>query len=408
MVTIALIGSASFCQKAQALAVQDASYKLVCYEYKEAAEAPQLVKTIEYCDALMFSGSLPYDFSKQQLEQLQIPVIYLRQDVQALAITLLKAAQLGYSLMRISLDYRHEEEWQSLCKDLHHPPTEHTLCLQSAQPSQPVLTFHRRALDSGQVDFAITSIHAVYDQLCEEGYPAMRIVDTDNDILHTLTKAKEQALLAKAQAAQVAVGLIQGQHCSQGELAEFAQLMGATLTETAHGLAAYSTVGKVKAVIAHPLFTKWHNALHPNMRISFGSGHSMEAAYNNALVASSFTQSKQFYFMDAKQILHGPYPIFTHQSIHSIEHPQLVALAQQVHISTQNMSRIFAYAALQYNEPFTAAQLATFLQVTRRTAERMLKKLHDASYVMIIGEQSAHQKGRPSALYRLELPALKK
>ncbi|WP_193769020.1 HTH domain-containing protein [Metasolibacillus meyeri] len=408
MITIALIGSTSFCQKVQALAALDSSYHLECYEYKDPAEAPQLVKMIERCDVLMFSGSLPYDFSKQQLEQLQIPVVYLRQDVQALAITLLKAVQLGYSLMRVSLDYRHEEEWQSLCNDLHHPPTMQTFCLQSAQPSQPVLAFHRKALDSGQIDLAITSIHAVYDQLCEEGYPVIRIIDTDNDILHTLAKAKEQALLVKAEAAQIAVGLIRGQHCSQEELAEFAQLMGAALTKREHGIAVYSTVGKVKSVIAHPLFKKWHNALHEDVRIAFGSGRSMETAYNNALVASSFPQTKKFYFMDAKQTLHGPYPIVEQQLTHSIEHPQLVTIAQRVHLSTQNMSRIFAYAALQHNEPFTAAQLAQFLQVTRRTAERMLKKLHDANYITIIGEQSAHRKGRPSALYRFKLPALTK
>ncbi|KYG90476.1 hypothetical protein A0U40_05755 [[Bacillus] sp. KCTC 13219] len=408
MMTIALIGSASFCKQAQALAESDSSYQLKCYAYKEPAEAPELVKMLEHCDVLMFSGSLPYAFAKQQVEQLQIPVVYLRQDVQALAITLLKAVQLGYNLTRISLDYRDEEEWRSLCNDLHTPPTVHTLCLQNAQPSQPVVAFHRKALASGQVDFAITSIHAVYDQLCEEGYPAIHIVDTDNDILHTLAKAKEQALLAKAEAAQVVVGLIQEQYCLPEELATFAQLLDATLTKKEHGTVVYSTVGKIKSVIAHPLFEKWHGALNANVRIAFGSGHSMEAAYNNALVASSFTQSKQFYFMDAKQTLHGPYPIIEKQTAFSVKHPQLAALAQEVRLSPQNISRIFAYAALQTSEPFTAAQLAKFLQVTRRTAERMLKKLHDASYVTIIGEQSAHQKGRPSALYRLQLPTLVK
>ncbi|WP_042476139.1 HTH domain-containing protein [Bacillus ndiopicus] len=406
MITIALIGSVSFCQKARALADLDSSYHLKCYEYKEPADAPQLMKLIGHCDVLMFSGSLPYEFSKQQVEQLQIPVVCLRQDVQALAITLLKVVQLGYTLTRISLDYRHEEEWQSLCNDLHYPPTTHTLCLQSAQPSQPVLAFHRRALESGQVDFAITSIHAVYDQLREEGYPATHIVDTDNDILHTLAKAKEQAVLAKAEAAQVAVGLIQEQHCLPEELANFAQLMEATLNKKEHGIVVYSTVGKIKSVISHPMFKKWHSTLDSRVRIAFGSGHSTEAAYNNALVASSFTQSKQFYFMDARQTLHGPYPTIEKQSTLSVKHPQLVELSQEVHLSPQNMSRIFAYAALQNNEPFTAAQLAKFLQVTRRTAERMLKKLHDANYASIIGEQSIYQKGRPSALYRLKLPTL--
>lgn len=404
MITIALIGSSSFCQQAAKLAASDMSYHLQCYEYKEPTEAPTLLQHIEHCDVLMFSGSLPYAFCEEQLATWQQPIVYLRQDVQALAITLLKAVQLGYDLTRVSLDYRHEEEWQNLSQDLLQPPVNKTMCLNPIQPLQPVYNFHTQALRNKEVDLAITSIHAVYDQLISARYNAIHIVDTDSDILHTLAKAKEQALLARATTGQIAVVLIEEQHCTEEQLNDLAKLFNTTLIRKDKLAVIYSTVGKVEAVIHHPLFLKLYGQLDERVRLSVGSGQTTDIANHHARMAHLYANSKAFYFMDGKKVMNGPYPTRELQPLLTIDHPKLIELAQQVKLSPQNVLRLTDYASLRKNEAFTAAQLAEFLQVTRRTAERLLKKLNDANCLVVMGEQSINQKGRPSTFYKLRLP----
>jgi predicted transcriptional regulator len=53
---------------------------------------------------------------------------------------------------------------------------------------------------------------------------------------------------------------------------------------------------------------------------------------------------------------------------------------------------------------FTSADLAEYLQLTRRSAERMIKKLHDHGYIKVVGEEMIYKQGRPRAIYQLNMP----
>nr|WP_255551463.1 HTH domain-containing protein [Sporosarcina sp. E16_8] len=57
------------------------------------------------------------------------------------------------------------------------------------------------------------------------------------------------------------------------------------------------------------------------------------------------------------------------------------------------------YSRVRQTKQFTANDLALYLDVSRRTAERTLKKLVDYKYATIIGEEMTYRQGRPRALY---------
>lgn len=50
---------------------------------------------------------------------------------------------------------------------------------------------------------------------------------------------------------------------------------------------------------------------------------------------------------------------------------------------------------------FTAGDIAEYLQVSRRSAERLLKKLVDCKLVEVVGEEQPYRQGRPRSVYRL-------
>ena len=78
----------------------------------------------------------------------------------------------------------------------------------------------------------------------------------------------------------------------------------------------------------------------------------------------------------------------------------LMEISTKTKLSPANISKLIAF------QQFTAIlnnlqqMISPFiLNVTRRTAERTLKKLADFDYVKVVGEEMAYKQGRPRALY---------
>ena len=61
-----------------------------------------------------------------------------------------------------------------------------------------IIDFHLAKYQSGEVDLALTSIHAVYDELQKIGIPSERMIDPTQSIIHGLKDAKIKAELAKS------------------------------------------------------------------------------------------------------------------------------------------------------------------------------------------------------------------
>ncbi|MDD1368253.1 hypothetical protein PTB13_09285, partial [Bacillus sp. MHSD17] len=65
---------------------------------------------------------------------------------------------------------------------------------------------------------------------------------------------------------------------------------------------------------------------------------------------------------------------------------------------------VAAYICLPKTAWPPTSDLSEYLQVTRRSTERLLKKLVDYGYAHICGEEMPYQQGRPRAIYELNLP----
>lgn len=76
-------------------------------------------------------------------------------------------------------------------------------------------------------------------------------------------------------------------------------------------------------------------------------------------------------------------------------------VAEETGISVATINKLVAFIRLRRDNRFTATDLAAYLQVSRRSAERILKKLADKEFVRAVGEEQPYQQGRPRALYRI-------
>ncbi|KPL57982.1 hypothetical protein [Rossellomorea vietnamensis] len=410
---IALIGSREFIEHAQSsIALDLNSIELVPYIYDEPQEASKLMKDITPCDAVLFSGALPYFFSEQACRTLSVPVLYLEQDETAVVTSLL------YILYhhkiapdRVSIDLMDRSYIDHVQSDLHlkNPPRyvkDYKECLPHNFNINDYTDFHQQLFQEGKTELALTSIHAVYDRLSELHIPCMRMIDPSKSLIRTIDEAQSQSLLSKRKAGTIAAVRLSVQDW-EGEherLHELARLMKGTLQENkdAPSYTIYSNRGSIEH------FLESTDSLENPVLAGFGYGHTAAEAEANAETALSFARKVHpdgcAFILNEDKEMSGPYPDKNKKQHLKNNTPEMLSLAKQLKLSPSNLSKIIQFYKSRSSRDFTAAELSDYMQITRRSTERILKKLVDNGSAKIIGEEMTYAQGRPRAIYELTFP----
>ncbi|UTE76821.1 transcriptional regulator [Rossellomorea sp. KS-H15a] len=410
---IALIGSREFIERVEkSIPYNLNSIELVPYIYDEPQEASKLMKNLTPCDAVLFSGALPYFFSQQECSTLSIPVLYLEQDETALVTSLLYILHHhGIELDRVSIDLMDRSLIDHAQSDLHFKnPPRYVKDYKESLPHNfhinDYTEFHQQLFQDGQTEMALTSIHAVYDQLVELHIPCMRMIDPAKSLIRAIEKAHSQSLLSKRKAATIAAARLSVQDC-EGEherLHELARLMKGTLQknedDASHTI--YSNRGSIEHFLES---TDFHEH---SMLAGFGYGHTAAEAETNAEIALSFARKADSnscaFILNEEKELSGPFPNKSKKQHLKNDTPDMLSLAKQLKLSPANLSKIVQFYKSRSARDFTAAELSDYLQITRRSTERILKKLVDNGSARIIGEEMTYAQGRPRAIYELTFP----
>ncbi|MGG4166298.1 transcriptional regulator [Rossellomorea vietnamensis] len=412
---IALIGSREFIEHAQSsIALDSNSIELVPYIYDEPQEASKLMKDITPCDAVLFSGALPYFFSEQACRTLSVPVLYLEQDETAVVTSLL------YILYhhkiapdRVSIDLMDRSYIDHVQSDLHlkNPPRyvkDYKECLPHNFNINDYTDFHQQLFQEGKTELALTSIHAVYARLNELHIPCMRMIDPARSLIKAINEAHSQSLLSKRKAATIAAIRLSvfGEH---EHLHELARLMKGTLQRNADeaSYTIYSNRGSIEHFLESTDFLSLFQLEHPVLA-GFGYGHTAAEAEANAETALSFARKVDpdgcAFILNEDKEMSGPYPDINKKQHLKNDTPEMLSLAKQLKLSPSNLSKIIQFYKSHSSRDFTAAELSDYMQITRRSTERILKKLVDNGSAKIIGEEMTYAQGRPRAIYELTFP----
>ncbi|MEW9052198.1 MAG: transcriptional regulator [Neobacillus sp.] len=415
MTKIAVIGSSEFMGKILSVAAKMHGIEIDPYIYQEPSESADIIKTLKPCDIVFFSGALPYYFSKKQREKLTVPSLFLKQDELAFASSFLQIIYTkNISPERISIDLIDSSIVTNLLNDSNIIAQPFVIDYREmlAGPrfeTNRIVQFHQSLWEQGTVDIALTSIHIVYDHLQELGVPALRMTDPEVSLVRGLQNAQAQADLYKSKSAQVAVGYImmQSDHTEQVEL--FANEINASFQEQQDNiLLLYSTRGDIEEAMEKQTLHAFLEKSEESLLAGFGFGTNMKEAEQHAQIALRFAEKDVhpmscFILTEEKELL-GPFPhVHRHHRLKS-DHPETLLIAKQTKMSPANVSKIIEFSRSRHTIQFTAADLADYLQVTRRSTERIIKKLVDHGYAKVVGEEMTYQQGRPRAVYELNLP----
>lgn len=170
MIKIAVVGSKEFMENLLPIAHKLEEIEIDPYIYLHPAESSEILKRLKPCDAIFFSGALPYYMAKEIREQLRIPSTYLQQDETTVASSLLSIIyHQSIQPHKISIDLVDRSFITNVFHDIGLKETPQVMdyenMLWSNDEIKSIIDFHLAKYQSGEVDLALTSIHAVYDEL---------------------------------------------------------------------------------------------------------------------------------------------------------------------------------------------------------------------------------------------------
>lgn len=417
MIKIAVVGSKEFMETLLPIAHKLEEIEIDPYIYLHPAESSELLTRLKPCDFIFFSGALPYYMAKEIREQLRIPSTYLQQDETTVVSSILSVMyHQRIQPHKISIDLVDRSFITNVFHDIgikESPQVfDYENMLWSKEEINRVTDFHIAKYQSGEAHLALTSIHAVYDELQKIGIPSERMIDPKQSIIHGLKDAKIKAELAKSHSATVGACMISSLELREGLLEQLD-----AISKALHGsfkkvdemtFILYTTRGDIESIIKTNMINTLFANIEDTIAIGFGYGKTVKEAEQNAKIAQSFAKNNPidhcFYILTSDKELFGPFP--KEQRVQSLknENPELMKIAKETKLSPANLSKIIQFSQSHPSLKFTAADLSEYLQVTRRSTERLLKKLVDYGYAHICGEEMPYQQGRPRAIYELNLP----
>ncbi|MGG2057622.1 hypothetical protein ABFY48_25455 [Lysinibacillus pakistanensis] len=404
---IAVICSKAFMKRITSIAQNIKNIQLEFYPYSHPEEASILLKQIRPCDALLLGGTLPYLHVQSSLSEIPIPWNYIKQDETAISTTLLSVmANHAISLSRISIDVMNPIFVENVLKDIEYSgPRPFIQQIAVTRPTQAILQHHIALWNAQSIDFVITSIHSVFDELQKHQIPAMRIIDATNSIVQHLEETRSQSLLTKSESVKAVVGILEIPENHSFDTYILSKITTATHSTykqiTANSFELYTTAGYLQNTLAKENLQSLMQQIEIPFKLAFGFGHSILEASQNANNALTFAKPCEIFILDEHKNLLGPFPKSEIKLALKTDDPDVLKMAKLTSLSPLNISKIIDFSQERQSAQFTAYNLSEYLQVTRRTTERIIKKLVDNGYAKVVGEEMTHQQGRPRTIYEL-------
>lgn len=391
---IAIVGSHEFVATIRSLGSPE-DVRFAYHPYEHPHEAASIAKTLGSFDGVFFSGSFPFAYATPHLSH--VAAHHVVQDETVLLTTLLYATLThSVSLNQVSLDLVEPERLTSILESF---PNERVapvvMRIHPELAFEDVIAFHA-SHQAGQAKLAITSIERVHHELVRAGYNSQLMIEPTTTVRHHLDRLIQQVRQQLADAAQFAIIRYEtNEQTLHDHLASVRYLGGHLESPHDHNITVLTTKGEVINAFDE-------DTLAPNgtYLIGIGYGTDYQQADEHAQIALSAASDERIRIVDDSKRLsfptrdaHIPYRVTEQLAFDFIK---------QAGVSPVNIGKILQFAKRKHE--FTAKELTDYLDVTRRTTERLIKKLHGAGIVDVIGEEMSYSQGRPRAVYKFNFP----
>lgn len=398
--------------------------------YEEAASIADSLQKEGEADAILFSGPTSYHYAKRRIVA-TIPWAYLPYSrVAAFQACLEGIAIFKSDLKALSVD---QFDHNLLREALEEVGIRDSVIIRAGIDAEEdrfekkLLDFHRNCYRQGRVSLCVTSMEHIAEPLRAEGIPCVRIYPVKEVLQEQIYRLQILHLSAKKNQGRMAVIAIQLNYVSFDEQNLMFQEWEQLQCQNEYRKNVYSLAQRMEAAVFsgdgnHFFIVTSKNYLmnvflkdstywefgqlgrrFPDNRIyiGIGIGNTTLEAKSRAMMALNRSASghsgKSYMIEEENKTIELLFP-----GENSAELPSLSFLAQRLHLSTATLGKL-SETLETCGKEMDAATLAEKLQISVRSANRMMAHLEKEGYAAVVGKQSSGR-GRPSRILRIELP----
>jgi hypothetical protein len=424
---IGVIGAADSVPLVEDVATElELAEPLVTRAYESPEDAGRLADELDLVsDVILFTGRLPYlivSSTGSHRARLQYVPHEGTDLYRTLARILLDA---GRGLPSLSLDSIAADVVKETFADLGLEAPRHVLELPIPGKGVPfdsgrLIREHSELYRAGEVEVCLTCVSAVHRALVEQQVPAVRIVHSRLVIREALRRASLSVQLAQAEAARVAVGVVEltpaartldGASASEENVARdvgrrYAELLGGTVTSVSRSEAVIHTS---RGIVERQLRTDSgdrSSLLRTEYRdlvdVGIGLGETTPAAEAQARRALAFAKRQRVPCVcteDGAIIpVRGSGVAIPPRELR----PQWRRTAEGLGVSAPTLHRLVEALRVLNPSAFTARQLAAAYGVQSRSARRLIADLERLGLIEPTGTEQGPGAGRPQTVYRID------
>jgi len=382
-------------------------------------------------DILLFAGSLPYNIAKENMN-ISKPMYYIPFEGTALYRVfyhLNRNAKENFAKRKpnISIDNIRKFEVEECFEELGINVNNLFIYENSLeQDIDLVINYHQTLWRDGKIDVAITCVGSVYEQLKSLSVPVARVRPTRVAVRNSLQQVLLEGKILRQHDAQIAVGIIDLSHMyNEDDLTEY-QLQRRILSlqnilvdygEASQSIIKWPDGKEVKFITTRGALqfenneSKELNLLKnifskTEVKASLGIGigrtaNEAEFHAREALMKAAESKSSCF-IVDMDGTVRGPIgnQLQLAYSMRNTDE-EMLGIAKKANISSATINRIASFCEVQGKNTVTTQELANGLDITTRSARRILNKLEQADLAVVTGEEQPVNRGRPRQVYLL-------
>jgi len=395
----------------------------------------KLKKLKKDVNGFIFAGELQYHFYNNVFFP-DIPCDYVRKDWSSLQNSFLGITLKGIEFTRVSIDSYSSSLIDNLIKDLGIQKRKTNIKIIERKSfdkgyTESVYKEHKKMYLNKEVEGCITALSPVYERLLEENIPSVYAKPTTDVIIKTINHIKELYDSKLGKHGIIAIIIIQiipkkeysyirkDEYLYMHEKIKVAEEVYYFAKNTKAAVVNES-IDKFVILMNQRDLIEYTNGLqrfyllnsiynNTNCDVNIGIGYGFnpsEAKFNaNLAIEKSDINNKNItYIVCNSDSVIGPLDfLVTDKEENEIEDKAFLELSRKSGISQSIIYKIYILIEKYKKNAFTSLELSRKLNISQRSASRLLRKLEDYNMARIVGKKMTGSSGRPSDIYEINL-----
>ncbi|MDK2562386.1 transcriptional regulator [Romboutsia sedimentorum] len=287
------------------------------------------------------------------------------------------------------------------------------------------IKWHMDLFEKKEINLMITGFEAVYNELKRLGYPVFKLEPTKSLVKYCYKKIMTQHAFNNAECSKLAVEILNISDYDEDINNYYSNMIkksdiNKVIVEYVRSIdGALFPFGRNKFIVFinkgainnEENYNKLHNlkkhikSIGFTLNIGIGLGKTAYEAESNAhkaLKESNNSKGRDIFLVDEKNNLTGPLGNENEISYSIINNDEnTINISQKTSLSCEYVNKIMSINKSRQSSVYDSKELAGYLDISERSARRILQKIMDADLARVYGKESSRNGGRPKSLIEI-------